>query len=236
MLAALIAPARLLAQDPVAQVPGEAEPTPTTAEPPATPPVTAAPDPGGPQSAPAAPPAPTSDPPPQSSETAVTRAASSRAGQTVTIKDFSFGPASITVNAGDTVTWTNQGPTAHSATADDGSFDTGVFGAGASRSHTFDAPGTIAYHCTPHPFMTATVRVVASSSSGSSKGGSGSQPSSGSTAAPSEAAATASPTAAGTSTQLPSTGSDPLPLAVAGALLLAAGLLARRGSRPELWP
>ena len=64
--------------------------------------------------------------------------ASAAASTTVTIKDFEFTPAQITVNVGDTVTWNNDGPTAHSATASDGSFDTGIFGKGQSRSHTFN--------------------------------------------------------------------------------------------------
>ncbi len=48
----------------------------------------------------------------------------------MTIKDFDFAPPTVTVNVGDTVSWTNQGPTAHSATASGGSFDTGIFAAG----------------------------------------------------------------------------------------------------------
>jgi plastocyanin len=172
------------------------------------------------------------------SPTVTTKAggATTAASGSVTIKDFSFGPASITVHAGDTVTWTNQGPTSHSATADNGSFDTGVFAAGGSKSHTFSAPGTFAYHCTPHPFMTGTVRVLASSSSsggnsGSSGSGSGSGSSSPGTSAQSESAAVASPNAGASSSQLASTGFDPLPLTVVGLLLLAAGV-AISGRRP----
>src|SRR5215210_1753329 len=48
------------------------------------------------------------------------------ASGSVTIADFSFTPATITVNQGDTVTWNNNGPTPHSATAAGGSFDTGI--------------------------------------------------------------------------------------------------------------
>jgi plastocyanin len=153
----------------------------------------------------------------------------------VTIKDFSFGPATITVHAGDTVTWTNQGPTGHSATADGGSFDTGVLAAGHSASETFNSPGSFPYHCSPHPFMTATIRVLASNSSGGSgsNSGSGSGSSSGSgsgssaspsSPATSESSAVASPKAGASSSQLASTGFDALPLTVAGLLLLAAGV------------
>jgi plastocyanin len=65
----------------------------------------------------------------------------------VTIADFQFTPATITIHAGDTVTWTNAGPSAHTATARDGSFDTGVLQRGQTASHAFTQPGTFAYFC-----------------------------------------------------------------------------------------
>ena len=70
---------------------------------------------------------------------------------------------------GDTVTWSNAGPTPHSATASDGSFDTGILDKGGSGSHTFTQAGTFAYICTPHPYMKGTV-VVQASASGDSDG------------------------------------------------------------------
>jgi len=77
----------------------------------------------------------------------------------VTIKDFEFTPATVTIAIGGTVTWTNDGPATHTATADDGSFDSGNLSQGKTFSHTFQTAGTFAYHCTIHPFMTATVVV-----------------------------------------------------------------------------
>jgi plastocyanin len=77
----------------------------------------------------------------------------------VHIKDFAFAPTSQTVKAGDTVTWTNDDSTEHTVTADDGSFDSGRLAPGATFSHTFAAAGTVAYHCTIHPNMTAKVVV-----------------------------------------------------------------------------
>ena len=50
-----------------------------------------------------------------------------------------------------------QRPDAHSATANDGSFDTGILSKGGSGSHTFTQAGTFSYICTPHPFMKGTV-------------------------------------------------------------------------------
>src|SRR4051812_37207134 len=44
----------------------------------------------------------------------------------VTIQNFAFSPATLTIKVGDKVTWTNQDSAPHSATADDNSFDTGV--------------------------------------------------------------------------------------------------------------
>ena len=80
-------------------------------------------------------------------------------GDAVAIANFAFSPTSLTVKAGDTVTWTNQDSTAHTVTADDGSFDSKNVAAGASFSQTFATAGTFAYHCTIHPTMTATVVV-----------------------------------------------------------------------------
>ena len=81
--------------------------------------------------------------------------------QTVTIAGFAFAPATLSVPAGTTVTWTNQDATTHTATADDGtSFDCTPIGAGASMSFTFATPGTFAYHCAIHPTMKATITVT----------------------------------------------------------------------------
>lgn len=77
----------------------------------------------------------------------------------VEIKDFAFGPKTLTVKKGTTVTWTNQDSVSHTATADNGSFDTGLLAKGESGSVTFDKVGTFAYHCTPHPNMKATIIV-----------------------------------------------------------------------------
>lgn len=97
------------------------------------------------------------------------------ADTTVTIQGFTFGPASVTVQVGDTVTWSNEDTTAHTATAGDGSFDTGSVAAGATGSATFATAGTYAYACAIHPAMTGTV-VVEAASSGGNGGGSGGGP------------------------------------------------------------
>ena len=80
-------------------------------------------------------------------------------GDAVTIQNFAFGPASLSVAAGTTVTWTNSDTAAHTATADDGSFDSSSIAPGATFSQAFDTAGTFAYHCSIHPNMTATIQV-----------------------------------------------------------------------------
>ena len=70
--------------------------------------------------------------------------------KTVSIGDNFYSPRTISIKVGDTVTWRNDGAAPHSATADGGSFDTGVFNGGQSRSETFSTAGTVPYFCTVH--------------------------------------------------------------------------------------
>ncbi len=75
----------------------------------------------------------------------------------VTIADFSFSPSQVTVNAGDTVRWTNNGPSPHTTTSTSGVWDSGTLAPGQTFSFTFTTAGTFAYHCTIHPQMTGTI-------------------------------------------------------------------------------
>jgi plastocyanin len=145
----------------------------------------------------------------------------------VTIADFSFSPGTVTVNVGDTVTWTNNGPTPHSATASDGSFDTGIFPRGQSRSHTFNAAGTFAYFCTPHPNMRGTVVVQAAQTGGGGTSGSGTAGSGTAGGATGEAAQS------GGGPTLPNSGADAGALVVLGALMLLLGVAVQRRARAE---
>lgn len=83
------------------------------------------------------------------------------ADASVAIAGFAFSPNTVTVNVGDTVTWTNNDGASHTATADGGSFDTGNLANGASGAETFSTAGTFPYHCSIHPNMTGTVVVQA---------------------------------------------------------------------------
>jgi len=69
---------------------------------------------------------------------------------TVLMLDFRFDAPSLTIPAGTTVRFVNQGQMQHSATADDGSFDTGLLSAGGEATITFDTPGTYPYYCLLH--------------------------------------------------------------------------------------
>ncbi len=85
-------------------------------------------------------------------------ASSATSGSAVTIQGFAFGPSSLDVDVGTTVTWTNKDSVTHTVTANDGSFD-GQVASGATFSQTFAKAGTFSYHCKIHPSMTATVTV-----------------------------------------------------------------------------
>ena len=88
----------------------------------------------------------------------------------VSIQDFFFSPANVSVQPGTTVTWVNEGNVPHTVTSDDGQFDSGVLMPGDSYTVMFKGQGTITYHCTIHPSMRGSVTV------GSPMGGSSGQP------------------------------------------------------------
>jgi plastocyanin len=78
---------------------------------------------------------------------------------TVVLYNMSFGPSTLTVAKGTTVTWQNNDGIAHTATSDTGAWDSGTIPAGGSKGVTFNTAGTFPYHCTVHPMMTATIIV-----------------------------------------------------------------------------
>jgi amicyanin len=77
----------------------------------------------------------------------------------VRIANLSFTTKELQVHVGTRVRWVNQDQLQHSVTADDGSFDSGLIEPGQSYERVFAQPGSYAYHCTPHPFMTGKVVV-----------------------------------------------------------------------------
>ena len=150
----------------------------------------------------------------------------------VQMRDFSFSPASVTVNVGDSVTWSNTGAEDHDAASS--GFSTGTVPPGGSATETFSSAGTFSYVCSFHPQMKGTVNVVGTTGPGN-EGETGT----GTTAAPgTEAAAVAGADAAGSSSALPSTGQEEPPLLILGLGLVGCGamaaLLARWREREEL--
>jgi plastocyanin len=79
---------------------------------------------------------------------------------TVEIKGFTFQPGDITIKKGTKVTFTNMDDIDHTATADDGSFDTGILLLGESSTITFNEVGEFSYFCTVHPSMKAKITVI----------------------------------------------------------------------------
>jgi plastocyanin len=91
--------------------------------------------------------------------------------QGVVIENFSYAPPTITIRAGDAVSFLNKDPFAHTAAGDHGEFDTSpncdaqhtedesCLKPGAPVEVTFQTAGTIAYHCKIHPSMHGTIEV-----------------------------------------------------------------------------
>jgi plastocyanin len=175
--------------------------------------------------------------------------AGSSSSKSVSIVDYAYNPGSVTVSAGDTVHWTNDGqvPEGHTVTGD--GLDSGVLHSGQGFSHTFSSAGTFNYVCTLHPNMKGTVKVLARSGSSGGSGTGGGQAGSGNSGATPPASSGAAGTAGsgsagsssdagGSSGSLPATGLNLLALTIAGLALLDLGLALcvlgprRAGRRP----
>jgi plastocyanin len=87
-----------------------------------------------------------------------TSAPAAAAAGTIDITGFKFVPSPAQAKVGDTITVTNKDGTDHSLTANDGSFDTGVFSSG-SKTITLTKAGTVSIHCRIHNFMTGSIVV-----------------------------------------------------------------------------
>ena len=92
-------------------------------------------------------------------------AATATAANTVKVADSqkqgAYQPDPVTVQAGQSVTWTwEDQANQHSVSADDSSFESCLQGAGSTFTTTFVKAGTYAYHCAIHPQMKGTVTVT----------------------------------------------------------------------------
>ena len=84
----------------------------------------------------------------------------------VAISDYAFKPATITVEPGTRVVWTQKDDDPHTVTADDGTFDSKGLGQGDTYGRVFAKPGRYPYHCSAHPFMKGVV-IVSNATQGS---------------------------------------------------------------------
>lgn len=79
----------------------------------------------------------------------------------IVIKNFAFRPTTLTVRAGETVTWVNceTNSTSHTSTSNGNLWDSGLIAPSTTFDHTFATAGSFAFHCIPHAFMTGTITV-----------------------------------------------------------------------------
>lgn len=77
----------------------------------------------------------------------------------VTIQNFAFSPASLTIKKGESVTWTNQDSAPHQIVSDSGTFQGNTISQGQTYFFTFDTAGQFPYHCSIHPSMKGTIVV-----------------------------------------------------------------------------
>lgn len=81
------------------------------------------------------------------------------ANAAVKIDNFVFGPQTLTVPVGTTVTWTNSDDIPHTSVSTDGVFKSKVLDTDEKFSYTFTKAGTYPYYCTIHPKMTGQIVV-----------------------------------------------------------------------------
>jgi plastocyanin len=78
----------------------------------------------------------------------------------IEIRDFWYYPNNLTIRKGADVTWVNEDLTGHTATADDGAFDSELLQQNQEYTLRFDTVGVNPYYCVPHPQMVGEIRVV----------------------------------------------------------------------------
>ena len=77
----------------------------------------------------------------------------------VEIEDFAFVPGRLQINIGDAIEWRNRDDVMHSATSDDGIWDSGLLAIDETFTFVFTTEGIYPYHCTPHLWMVDTIVV-----------------------------------------------------------------------------
>ena len=77
----------------------------------------------------------------------------------VTVAQATFGPVTLTIRAGTTVTWVNNDGDLHTVTSTQGLFASPGLDSGDTFAYRFTAPGTYPYFCALHPHMKGTILV-----------------------------------------------------------------------------
>jgi plastocyanin len=108
--------------------------------------------------------------PAQTTTPAESTTAAPNSTTTVEISDNAFNPAQLNVAPGTTVTFVNNGTVPHTATADNGAFDTGELQPGYSMDIFLEGSGTVTYHCELHPDMLGSIVVGEAGQAGGAEG------------------------------------------------------------------
>lgn len=145
-----------VAASPAPTAPPSAEPEPIAGAPSKTTDTTASPAPPVPGVRPPASEAARTSPP-----AAVAPATPKPAARTVRTQmvNMAYARRSIEITVGTTIIWRNDDPLAHTVTATNRRFDSGLVAPGSTWKYTFSQPGSYSFTCTPHPFMKGTVIV-----------------------------------------------------------------------------
>ena len=96
------------------------------------------------------------DTPPPPEAAATTAAATA---PQITLEHATFGPATVTIRVGTTVTWVNNDGDLHTVTSSQGLFASPGLDPGDTFTYRFTAPGTYPYFCAVHPHMKGTILV-----------------------------------------------------------------------------
>lgn len=100
------------------------------------------------------------DPTGSSSTSAAPPGAKSAPAAEVSISDFAFGPSTLEIAVGATVTWTNRDDVAHTVSTKEGPLGSPDLENGDTYSVTVDQPGAINYYCDIHQYMRGTITVA----------------------------------------------------------------------------
>jgi plastocyanin len=95
-----------------------------------------------------------------SESSSASQPAPAKSGDAVTISEYEYSPAALTVPVGTVVKITNEDSTPHTVTSkESGAFDSGSIETGKTGQVKLEKAGTFAYYCAFHPFMKGTITV-----------------------------------------------------------------------------